>query len=279
MKRKIILIDENKCDGCALCIPNCPEGAIRIVDGKAQLVSDSLCDGLGACLGHCPQGAIRVEDREAETYSEREAIKNIARQGAEAVEKHLAHLREHNEKENLEIALAYLKEHPVNGSSDPKHEPHGFSGCPGSRSMTFSKKENRPPADESAAQPSALTHWPIQLHLISPQAPHYRKKDLLLAADCVAFSLGNFHRDHLRGKALAIACPKLDSGQESYVEKLVALIDQAEINTLTVITMIVPCCYGLVQMAEEARAKASRKIPLKHIVISLEGDTIQEQWL
>lgn len=279
MKRKIISIDENKCDGCALCIPNCPEGAIRIIDGKARLVSDSLCDGLGACLGHCPQEAIRVEERDAENYDEREAIQNIAAQGPEALQAHMKHLRDHQETENLNIAMSFLKEQAM---AHP-HPPQGagsFSGCPGSRSMSFSKKETAEPATaDSAGQPSALTHWPIQLHLISPQAPHYRKKDLLLAADCVAFSLGGFHQNHLRGKTLAIACPKLDEGQESYVEKLTALIDRAEINTLTVMTMVVPCCHGLVRTAQEAVARASRKIPVKHLVVSLEGEIIQDQWL
>lgn len=285
MKRKIIQIDEEKCDGCGLCIPNCPEGAIRIVNGKAKLVADALCDGLGACLGRCPLGAITVEERDAEGYDERQVIRNIAKQGSEALQAHLHHLREHNETENLEIAMTYIKEQTMNETQPARqhthaHESHGLSGCPGSRSMSFAKTSN--PVDTNPSvqkQPSALTHWPIQLHLLSPQAPHYQKKDLLLAADCVAFSLGNFHGEFLNGKSLAIACPKLDDGQEIYLEKLVALIDQAEINTLTVMTMMVPCCTGLLRLAQEALNKATRKIPLKHVVVSLEGGILSEKWL
>ncbi|MFA6599554.1 MAG: 4Fe-4S binding protein [Candidatus Omnitrophota bacterium] len=267
MKRKIIQIDEDKCDGCGLCIPNCPEGAIRIVNGKAKLVADALCDGLGACLGRCPAGAITVEERDAEGYDERQVVRNIAKQGHEAVQAHLTHLREHNEKENLEIALATLK------------EVHGGSGCPGSKSMSFQRDTDAGRAPDAQAQPSALNHWPIQLHLLSPQAPHYARKDLLLAADCVPFALGNFHSAYLSGKALAIACPKLDDGQEIYLEKLVALVDEAEINTLTVMTMMVPCCTGLLRLAEQALGQAKRKIPLKHVVVGLEGNILSEKWL
>jgi Fe-S-cluster-containing hydrogenase component 2 len=273
MKRKMIEIDQTKCDGCGLCIPNCPEGAIRIVDGKAKLVSDSLCDGLGACLGHCPQGAITVLERNAESYDERKVIKNVISQGHEALEKHLQHLREHNETENLRIAHEYL-----NGQKTEKPRgPHGFSGCPGSQSMSFSNhgtpQKAAAPVDNA---PSSLTHWPIQLHLLSPQAPHYYRKDLLLAADCVPFALSGFHAGYLRGKVLAIACPKLDDGQEIYVEKLTELIDHAEINSLTVMTMVVPCCMGLLHLAQSALAAAKRKIPLKHIVVGLQGEVIKE---
>lgn len=234
MIRKIIEIDEEKCDGCALCIPGCPEGALQIVAGKAKLVNDVYCDGLGACLGDCPQGAITVVEREAK----------------EVVAK------SESPKSGLEMAA-------------PKP-----SGCPGSKSMTFDKPVSS--TKSTVETPSALTHWPIQMHLISPIAPQYVGSDLVLAADCVAFSLGGFHQKYLQGKTLAIACPKLDSSQDIYLEKLIHLINDAKINTLTVFIMQVPCCSGLLQMAQQALAQSSRKVPLKAVVVGVQGDILQE---
>lgn len=277
MKRKIINIDEQKCNGCGLCIPNCPEGAIQIIDNKARLVSDLMCDGLGACLGHCPQGAITVIEREAESYDERKVMANIVKQGANTIKAHLLHLKEHGQIEYLEEAIKYLQENGIeipemdNGSS---HKP--FSGCPGARSISFQKVNH---AQTEGPVGSELDHWPIQMHLISPQSPHYRGSDMVLAADCVAFSFGDFHRKLLKGKTLGIGCPKLDQNQEVYLEKITALIDIAKINTLTVVIMQVPCCRGLLSLARQALAAASRKIPLKCVVISLQGEILSEDWI
>jgi NAD-dependent dihydropyrimidine dehydrogenase PreA subunit len=279
MKRKIITIDETKCTGCSLCIPNCPEGAIQIIDNKARLVSDLMCDGLGACLGHCPEGAISVEEREADAYDERKVMVNIVKAGAATITAHLRHLIKHGQKEFINEALEYLKENNIvvpDIKENLMNSTHG--GCPGSRTRTF-----KPPVPESGIadgkSQSQLAHWPIQMHLISPQAPHYKGSDMVLAADCVAFSFGDFHKDFLQGKTLAIACPKLDEGLDVYGEKIVELIDIAKINTLTVIMMQVPCCGGLLQLAKQAAAKASRKIPVKSIIISLQGEVIQEEWV
>jgi len=283
MKRKIIRIDEDKCNGCGLCIPNCPEGAIQLIDGKARLISDLFCDGLGACLGHCPEGAIAVEEREAEPYDERRVMENIVRQGPNTIKAHLHHLKEHNEIDYLKEAMAVLKEINIqimeedNKMNRPKTAPHG-GGCPGSRSFSFTEPSEGVPAS-STDMPSQLTHWPIQLHLISPAARQYQSADMLLAADCIAFSMGNFHEKFLKGKALAIACPKLDEGQEVYLAKLVSLIDDAKINTLTVAIMEVPCCSGLLQLAKQAVEQAVRKIPVKAIVVGHRGDILQEQWV
>jgi len=274
MLRKIIRIDEDKCTGCGDCIPGCPEGALKIVDGKARLVRDSFCDGLGACLGKCPEGAITVEERETESYDEEKVMANIIRKGEGAVKEHLAHLKAHGEEENLRIAASVLEK--------SKHAGHsGDGGCPGSRNRMFSRNEAPPQSARSSAETAAseLAHWPIQLHLISPAAPQYFKKDLLLCADCVAYTTGGFHSQYLRGKSLAIACPKLDEGQEGYLEKLAALIDRAEINTLTVMIMEVPCCSGLLRLAQAATAKAKRKVPLKLIQVSLQGEILKEQWV
>ncbi|NQT94094.1 MAG: 4Fe-4S binding protein [Lentisphaerae bacterium] len=283
MKRSIIKIDEEKCTGCELCIPNCPEGAIQIIDGKARLVSDLCCDGLGACLGHCPEGAIEIEEREAEPYDESTVMENIIKQGDNVVMAHLEHLKEHGESEYLKQAVAVLEEKGISNPLEkakggvPGHHGMAPGGCPGSRSMKFD--DAAAAGDETGTRPSALTHWPIQLHLMSPNAPQYQGKDVLLSADCVAFSLGDFHKDYLKDKTLAIACPKLDEGQDVYVEKIRALIDDAKINTLTVMIMEVPCCSGLLMLARKAAEEATRKVPLKSVVVGVQGSVLSEEWV
>jgi len=282
MKRTIIKIDENKCTGCGLCIPNCPEGAIQIIDGKARLVSDLMCDGLGACLGHCPEGAISQEEREADAYDERKVMENIVKAGPNTIKAHLDHLRGHGQTGYLQQALDFLKEKniPIPDTKEVDVAHAHFEGCPGARTMAFSEQREDNAAEALAGKrPSALTHWPVQMHLISPAAPHYQGADLLLAADCVAYSLGDFHKDYLKGKTLAIACPKLDEGQDVYVEKLKALIDEAKINTLTVMIMQVPCCGGLLHLAQTAAAQCKRKVPVKSVVVSLRGEILQEDWV
>lgn len=276
MKRKIININQDKCTGCSLCIPNCPEGAIQIIDNKARLVSDLFCDGLGACLGHCPEGAIIIEEREAEAYDERRVMENIVLHGPNTIKAHLKHLRDHGETGYLEQALAFLAEKGIPSPVGIESAPHGsHAGCPGAKTHDFSPKEK---IATIGSRDSSLTHWPVQLHLISPMAPAYQGRDVLLSADCVAFALGNF-QDYLRDKALAIACPKLDEGQEVYVEKLTALIDHAKINTLQVMIMQVPCCRGLLALAQKAAAQASRKIPVKCTVVGIQGEILSEAWV
>jgi len=280
MKRNIITIDEDKCTGCGLCIPNCPEGAIQIIDDKARLVSDLMCDGLGACLGHCPEGAITIVEREAEQYDERKVMANIVKQGPATIKAHLTHLKDHNQTDYYDQAVAYLKENslPVPAEKEVPMHAAVHSGCPGARTMSFGAAAVA--ADQpSGIQPSALTHWPIQMHLMSPNAPHFYKADFLLAADCTAFSLGAFHGDYLKGKTLGIACPKLDDGQEIYVDKIKALIDEAQINTLTVVIMQVPCCGGLLHIAKQAAAQATRKVPIKCVTVGIKGEILKEEWV
>ncbi len=290
MLRDIIKIDEDKCTGCGLCIPGCPEGAIQLIDGKARLVSDLSCDGLGACLGHCPEGAIEIEKREAEPYNEKAVMANIVKAGANTIAAHLKHLEDHGENEYLAQAHEYLEEHgievPAQVQKDGTDEEHGCGGgCPGSRIMQFVKNNDsgRPAASAAAGsvqeQVSELTHWPVQLHLLNPRAPYLKQADLLLSADCVAHSVGNFHSKFLKGKALAVACPKLDSGLDSYVQKLTEMIDGSGINTLTVMMMEVPCCGGLLAIARQAASAASRKIPIKKIVVSIKGELLSEEWV
>jgi Pyruvate/2-oxoacid:ferredoxin oxidoreductase delta subunit len=281
MKRSIITIDEALCTGCEECIPNCPEGAIQMIDGKARLISDLFCDGLGACLGHCPEGAITIEEREAEPYDEIKVMENVIKHGPNTIKAHLDHLREHGETEFLRQAVEFLKKQDVSKGELPMIDnapmAHGGGGCPGSRSMSFDAAETD--GDQTGQRPSELTHWPIQMHLISPMAPQFEGADLLLAADCTAFSLGDLHKDYLKGRALAIACPKLDDGQDVYQEKLQALIDEAKINTLTVMIMQVPCCGGLLRLAQSAVAEASRSVPIKAVVVGVNGEILQEEWV
>ncbi|MFC1584291.1 ATP-binding protein [Fibrobacterota bacterium] len=279
MKRKIIHIDEDKCTGCEDCIPNCPEGALQIIDGKARLVSDLACDGLGACLGHCPEGAITIEEREAEPYDEKKVMENIVKQGDNTIRAHIQHLREHNQDDFLKQAEEYLKEQNIEiKEKEELMTTPTMSGCPGARTMAFDREENQTGSEEGK-RPTQLTHWPIQLHLISPHAPHFEGTDVLLAADCVAYSLGDFHKEYLKGKTLAIACPKLDSEQDVYTEKLKTLIDEANINTLTVMIMQVPCCHGLLALAQKAAQEASRKIPVKSVTVGIRGEILQEEWV
>jgi len=282
MLREIITIDEGKCNGCGLCVPGCPEGAIQVIDGKARLISDLFCDGLGACLGHCPEGAITIEKREAEPYDEHRVMENIIKAGPNTIRAHLSHLEEHGETAFLLTALDVLKEEkiPVPGDFKPAESiPCGTQGggCPGSRTLSFSRK--KPAESPETAMPSELSQWPVQLHLVSPNAPYFRSADVVLAADCTAFAAGDFHRRFLRGKALAIACPKLDEGQDIYLAKLIAMIDQADINTLTVVMMQVPCCGGLLALAKKALASSGRKIPVKNVVVGLQGEILQEDWV
>lgn len=296
MKRQIVKIDEEICNGCGLCIPNCHEGALQIIDGKARLISDLMCDGLGACLGHCPEGAITIEEREAAPYDEILVIKDILPKGKNVLIAHLQHLKEHGETEFLKQAISYLEDNKsslefdlqevkynVHNNIKPSNMEHNHEsgcggGCPSSKTVTFgNKSENHNNNDYNQA--SELRQWPVQMHLINPMAPYFRNADVVLAADCVAFSLGSFHKDYLKGKSLAIACPKLDSDMEVYVEKLVSMINNAKINTLNVMIMEVPCCGGLLQIAKMALSKSERKIPIKCTKVSIDGRIISEDWI
>jgi len=305
MIREMVKIDEDLCDGCGACIPSCHEGALQMIDGKARLISDLMCDGLGACLGHCPQGAITIEKREAEPYNETKVMELMAGKGENTVVAHLQHLKEHNETEYLKEGVQYLKDHrdeldfSVEQVMSRVHnarveEEQLACGCAGSEARSFTPQSasgaNIPAAGaftvaqtasagQHSAQPSELRQWPVQMHLIHPGASYFRDSDLVLAADCVAFSLGNFHSRWLRGKSLAIACPKLDSGMDSYVEKIRALIDEANINTLTVMMMQVPCCGGLLQMVRMAAGQARRNVPVKKVIVGVEGDILSEDWV
>ncbi len=234
--RKIVHIDEEKCDGCGLCVPSCAEGALQIIDGKARLVSEIYCDGLGACLGECPQDAISIEEREAPEYDE------------VATEEHLEQQRQHDTAPSAEGNLA--------------------CGCPGSAMQQFES-----PATDAAAthQPSRLTQWPVMLTLVPPTAPFLAGADVLLTGDCVAYASGSFHQDFLKDHALLVACPKLDDW-EAHLAKLTAVLQQSAPKSVTVMRMEVPCCGGLTQIAQQAIQASGRKIPLAEVVIGIHGE-------
>jgi NAD-dependent dihydropyrimidine dehydrogenase PreA subunit len=304
MKRQVIKIDEELCNGCGECVPNCHEGALQIIDGKARLISDLMCDGLGACIGHCPLGAIEFETREAEAYDEIKVMEIMVPKGKNTVVAHLKHLLDHNEKEYLQQGLDFLNDYPnlpfsledtlneIIAESQPKpiapkpaftpiahQHTHSGGGCPGSQARTIVRPADIVSPASAASVGSELRQWPVQLHLVNPSAGYFQNADVVIAADCVAFAMGDFHSRFLKGKSLAIACPKLDSGMDIYKQKITALVDQSNINTLTVVIMQVPCCGGLLKVAQDAVAAASRKIPLKLAVISVEGDVIEERWV
>ncbi|HJV76891.1 MAG TPA: 4Fe-4S dicluster domain-containing protein [Paludibacter sp.] len=298
MKRTIIKIDEELCNGCEACVQGCHEGALQMIDGKARMVSELFCDGLGACIGDCPVGAIELEEREAEPYDEIATIERMIPKGEKTIIAHLKHLKEHGEIDYLKQGVGYLRANDIlidfaqvhnHGGAGcatkpvapaPQHN-HG-GGCPGSREMSFTPAAEsgfKMAAATNAETPSQLRQWPVQLHLLNPEAGYFKGADVVLAADCVAFSFADFHNRFLAGKILAIACPKLDSNKESYVEKLKNMIVYSAINTLTVVIMEVPCCGGLLALAQKAIAEAGRKIPVKLVVIGTRGDVLKEEWV
>ncbi len=277
MKRKVIRIDESKCTGCGLCIPNCPEGALQIIDGKARLVSDLFCDGLGACIGTCPEGAITIEEREAEPYDESKVMENIIRAGKATIKAHLEHLRDHAQHKYLEEAMEVLRSKGL--AHEFEHllhsEPHEAGGCPGSATVDFRSETHQVP-QESGERPSQLGHWPVQLQLVHPNAPYFEDCDLIIAADCVPFAYAGFHERFLHGKSLIIFCPKLDRMPEQYVEKLSEIFSANTIRSITLVHMEVPCCFGLTGIVKEAIKRSGKNLPIKEETISIRGAVLTE---
>ncbi|ACL75713.1 ATP-binding protein [Ruminiclostridium cellulolyticum] len=237
MKRKIISIDEEKCNGCGLCVTACHEGALVMENGKAKLISDSYCDGLGDCLPACPTNAITIEEREAEAYDEELVKKNIAMRAAAQ-------------------------------NQTGQHNTHG--GCPGSRAMAIRKAPAKEPA---ASAVSELMQWPCQIKLVPVNAPYFDNCDLLIAADCTAFAYANIHRDFMKNRITLIGCPKLDEGD--YSEKLTAIIANNNINSVKVVRMEVPCCGGIVNAVKTALINSGKMLPWSIVTISTNGEVLQ----
>lgn len=312
MKRTVIKIDEELCNGCGNCVEGCHEGALQLINGKAVMISELYCDGLGACIGDCPVGAIELIEKETEAYSETAVMERIHIKGEAVILAHLKHLRDHDQldwfnegidwcaKNGIALDLTKIAIGKTAQTASAAAKTEQVCGCPGSVERDFKAEKAAlhfaPAAKPMAAKPniefasapyneqlvsgvSELQQWPVQLHLLNPQAGFFKNADVLLASDCSAFSHGSFHTEFLKNKVLAIACPKLDSNIESYIEKLTAMIDLSKINTLTVLMMEVPCCGGLIRMANVAREKAHRNIPIKAIVISVKGEILSEEWV
>ncbi len=241
VKRNIVKIDEEKCNGCGLCIPACAEGALQIVDGKARLVKDIYCDGLGACLGECPQDAITIIQREAEEFDEKAA-------------------EDHVKKMHAAPTVPYVHSQPA--------------GCPSASTINIERTaEEKPVPILTPKMETRLTNWPVQLKLLPPNAPFFQNADLLIAADCVPFTYAGFHEDFLKGKILVVGCPKLDD-ITYYKNKLTDIFRLSNIKSVTVVNMEVPCCFGLNHIIKEALAAAGKNIPLKQVTISIKGEKL-----
>jgi len=238
MKRNMILIDEDKCNGCGLCISACHEGALQLIDGKARLVSDIYCDGLGACLPACPTGAMQIEERDAAPFDE-------------------------------EAVAERMKQHPAT-PSQPAAPPQG---CPGMQARVFDKPAAIQQSPTLAAQ-SELRQWPCQLRLVPAHAPYFDNAHLLIAADCSAFAYANIHQEFIKNKITLIGCPKLDDAD--YAEKLTQILSSHTIKSLTVLRMEVPCCGGLVQAAKQALLNSAQMIPWRVVTISTDGKILED---
>jgi len=278
VKRKIIKINQEKCNGCGLCIPNCPEGALQIIDGKARLISDLFCDGLGACIGYCPEGAITIEEREAGKYDEKRVMENIVKQGKNVIKAHLAHLKGHNQDKYLKEAIDFLKEKNIEVPLEEEAADGGHkdpSGCPGSKTMDF--RAGHTPTAEKKTEirgESQLKTWPIQIKLVPAFAPFLQNVDLLIAADCVPFTYADFHQDLLKDKILLVGCPKLDD-LDYYQEKISQTLKHNKIKSITYAHMEVPCCFGLIGVIKNAISASGKEIPFKEVVISIKGEKVR----
>ena len=284
--RQIITIDEETCTGCGQCEIGCPEGALRVIDGKARLVGEVLCDGLGACIGTCPEGAISVETRDAAPYDEEQVMANVVAHGLNVIKAHLEHLRHHGQDAYMEVATRYLEVHgiPIPALDELGDPPADMAqGCPGSRTIELAPA-GRGGEELAAAGTGALLagtgqpelrNWPVQLKLVNPGAPCFDNADLVIVADCVPFAHPTFHADILRGKVLVMFCPKLDGNVDAYVQKLAKLFSTHEIRSITTAHMQVPCCFGMRGIVDDALALAGKTIPVSDLVVSIHGELVR----
>lgn len=267
MKRTIIEIDEDKCVGCEKCVHACHEGALVMVDGKARVIGDLLCDGLGACLDVCDFDALKLVQKDTEPYNEEKVMQGLVNKGDATVVAHLNHLKDHKQYVWYNEGVDFLIENNMSlASSFAKIDIAKPSPTP---CQSFNSNTE----DLAANTESFISQWPIQLRLISPANPAFVGADFVLVADCVAFTYANFANKFLKNKKIAIACPKLDE-VDDYIAKLVYLIDETKIASLTVAIMEVPCCGGLWYLANSAIEKATRKIPVKKEIVSIKGNLL-----
>ncbi|TEU00398.1 MAG: 4Fe-4S dicluster domain-containing protein [Candidatus Stahlbacteria bacterium] len=272
MKRQIIKIDEEKCNGCGECIKGCPEGALQLIDGKARLINEAFCDGLGACIGDCPLDAITIEEREAKAYDERIVVDRMIEQGENVLKAHLKHLKEHGQEDLLQEALECLKEKGIEIDLEEEQTPVPTAcGCPSAVPAQWEGEETS--SIEVGRIPSKLRQWPVQLYLVPIQAPYFKDANLVIAADCVPFAYANFHQDFLDGNSLIVGCPKLDDAGY-YIEKLTEIFKQNDLKKVTIAHMEVPCCFGLNQIVKQAVTDSGKEIPIEEITISIKGEKL-----
>jgi ferredoxin len=270
MKRNIITIDNEKCNGCGSCVPDCPEGALQIIDGKARLISDLFCDGLGACIKTCPVDAMHIEERDAEPYDETHVMENIIAQGPNTIKAHLLHLKDHGEQNFLAQAIEVLKEKGLPVPSLDTEKPH--HACPGSAMRDMRGKQSETLSGNTVDDPSELRQWPVQLKLVNPSAPYFNAKEIIIAADCTAFAYGNFHKKFLKEKPMVIFCPKLDTDIDRYIEKLSTIFSTHDIRRAVIVRMEVPCCGGTTLVVEEAIKKSGKQIIIREHIITIDGE-------
>lgn len=268
--REIIKIDEGLCTGCGECIPNCPEGALQIIDGKARIISDLFCDGLGACIGHCPEGAITIEKREAEIYDEKRVMANVVKQGLNVIIAHLEHLKGHGQCEYLNQAIEYLDENKMEipAGFEKKESEALACGCPGSMAKEIEVSCSEDAGPKSSSQ---LSNWPVQIMLVPSQVPYLQNASVLIAADCTAYACASLHQDFIKGRVTMIGCPKLDDA-EYYTEKLAEIFRLNDIKDVTVAIMEVPCCSGLSRLVKEAASRSGKYIPIDVKTVGIDGN-------
>lgn len=274
MIRKIIKIDEDKCNGCGDCIPECKEGALQIIEGKCRLVSELFCDGLGACIGHCPEGAIQIEEREAEPYDEIKVIKNMLNEPHSVLKAHLKHLKDHGANEYYDQAIEYLQsigiENPVKEiCGDIDNETIKCPGAmPLSRSIDNNQKKNGSQGKENESQ---LSQWPVHLHLVNPNAQYFKDRTLVILSVCSPVASANIHEKYIKGNSVVLACPKLDY-TEPYAQKLSEIFKSSGTKNVIILRMEVPCCGGLSIITEKALSLSRRTdISVEEHIVSIDG--------
>ncbi len=267
MKREIIKIHHDKCNGCGECLKGCPEGALQVIDGKARLINEAFCDGLGACIGDCPKDAIQIIEREAEPYDEKKVVENIAEQGEEVLKAHLEHLKDHGQMDLFQEAIDHLETIGVENPVGTEKEEQKIPSCPSIKSDSWETERSK----EEGRQTSKLDQWPVQLELVPVDAPYFDDRDLVIAADCVPFAYPNFHLDFLEDSSLIIGCPKLDDASR-YVEKLTEIFKRNDIQQVTVVHMEVPCCFGLNNIIDKALSNSGKEIEKEEVTISFKGE-------
>lgn len=275
MLREIIHIDEELCDGCGDCIPSCHEGALQIIEGKCRLISGLYCDGLGACIGHCDKGALTIIKAEAEEYDEVKVIKSMLDKPQSVLKAHLSHLLDHGANEYFNQATEYLKSIGISININQSAKKTSSEGCPGSSMKEL--KQFTPPKKLRDESESMLEHWPIQLHLVSPFSPFLKGRELVILSTCSPVAYPNVQSDYISGKAVVLACPKLDY-TEPYPKKLEEIFRNAGTKKATVVRMEVPCCSNLSTMVIKAATNSNvNGLQIDEHTISIDGKRINEK--